>query len=55
MFQNNIVKILEKFNKSNLLKICFQATCPTDFCIIYFIFTTEKVKIFDLLKNKWQE
>ena len=34
MFQNNIMKISEKLNKRNLLKICLQVTFPTDFCII---------------------
>ena len=34
MFLNNIVKISEKLNKRNLLKICLQVTYPTDFCII---------------------
>ena len=33
MFQNNIVKISEKLNKWNLLKICPQVTYPTDFCM----------------------
>ena len=35
MFHNNTVKISEKMNKRNLLKICLQITYPTDFCIIY--------------------
>ena len=34
MFHNNIVKLSEKLNKRNLLKICLQVTYPTDFCII---------------------
>ena len=34
MFHNNIVKISEKLNKQNLLKICLQVTYPTKFCII---------------------
>ena len=34
MFHNNIVKISEKMNKRNLLKICLQVTYPTDFCKI---------------------
>ena len=33
-YYNNIVKISEKLNKPNLLKICLQVTYPTDFCII---------------------
>ena len=33
MFHNNIVKISEKLNKQNLLKICLQVTYPTDSCI----------------------
>ena len=28
MFRNNIVKISEKINKRNLLKICLQVTYP---------------------------
>ena len=52
MFYNNIVKISEKLNKSNLLKIWLQVTYPTDFCIIWHHFYYgEKVKIFDL--KKW--
>ena len=34
MFHNNIVKISEKLNQRNLLKICLQVTYPTDYCII---------------------
>ena len=34
MFHNSIVKISEKLNKQNWLKICLQVTYPTDFCII---------------------
>ena len=34
IFHNNIVKISEKLNKQNLLKICSQVTYPTNFCII---------------------
>ena len=34
MFHNNIVKISEKLNKGNLLKLCLQVTFPTDFYII---------------------
>ena len=33
MFHNNIVKISEKMNKRNLLKIYLQITYSTDFCI----------------------
>ena len=32
MFYNNIVKISEKLNKLNLLKILLQVTYPTDLC-----------------------
>ena len=44
MFYNNIVKISEKLNKQNLLKICLQVTYPTNFCIIciHFFFTMGK-------------
>ena len=38
MFHNNIVKILEIFNKWKLLKICLQVTYPTNFCIIFIHF-----------------
>ena len=38
MFHNNIVKISEKLNKRNLLKICLQVTYPTDFCKIRILF-----------------
>ena len=38
MFHHNIVKISEKLNKQNLLKICVQVTYPTDFCIIFIHF-----------------
>ena len=34
MFHNNIVKISEKLNKQNLLKIYLQVTYPTYFCLI---------------------
>ena len=37
--------------KRNLLKMCLQITCPTDFCIICIILLWEKVKIFDFLKT----
>ena len=53
IFHNNIVKILDKLNKRNLLKICFQVTYPSDFCIICIHFYYgEKVKIFDFWKTK---
>ena len=52
MLHNIIVKISEKLNKQNLLKICPQVTCPTNFCIICIHFYNgEKVKIFDFLKT----
>ena len=38
MFHNNIVKISEKLNMQNLLKICLQVTYPTNFCIIFIHF-----------------
>ena len=38
MFYNNIVKISEKLNKWNLLKIWLQVTYPTDFCMIWLHF-----------------
>ena len=48
MFHNNTVKISEKLNKQNLLKIYLQVTYPTDLCIINIHFLLwEKVKIFD--------
>ena len=34
VFHNNVVKISEKLNKQNVLKICLQVTYPTNFCII---------------------
>ena len=42
MFHNNSVKILEKKNKLNLLKIWAQITYPTDFCMFWFHFYYEK-------------
>ena len=52
MFHNNIMKISEKLNKQNLLKICLQVTYPTNFCIIFIHFYYgEKVKILDFLKT----
>ena len=50
MLHNNTVEILEKLNKQNLLKICLQATYPTDFCIIFSINIYLKKK-----KKKWLE
>ena len=38
MFHNNTVKISEKLNKWNSLKICLQVTYPTNFCIIFIHF-----------------
>ena len=38
MFYNSIVKISEKLNKWNLLKIGLQVTYPTDFCMIWLHF-----------------
>ena len=56
MFYNNIVKISEKLNKWNMLKICLQVTYPIDFCMIWLHFYYgEKVKIFDFFKNQWLE
>ena len=51
MFHNNIVKISEKLNKQNLLKIYIQVTYPTNFCIncIHFYYG-KKGKIFDFFK-----
>ena len=38
MFHNNIVKISEKLNKWNLLKIWLQIIYPLDFCMIWLHF-----------------
>ena len=52
MFHNTIVKISEKLNKRNLLKMCLQVAYPTDFCRIYIHFYYgKKKKIFDFLKT----
>ena len=52
MFHNNIVKISEKLNKWNLLKICHQITYPIDFCIIcVHFYYGKKWKYFDFLKT----
>ena len=45
MFHNNIVKISEKLNKQNLLKMCLQVTYPTDFC---------KIGIHFYYRKKWK-
>ena len=58
VFHNNIVKIPEKLNKQNLLKICLPVTYPTNFCrLLHSILLWEKVKIFVafFLKKNWQE
>ena len=57
MFHNNIVKISEKWNKRNLLKIGLQITYPTDFCIIcinFYYGKKWKYLIF-FLKTQWLE
>ena len=51
MFYDNIVKISEKLNKRNMLKIWLQVTYPTNFGIIWLHLLWEKVKIFDFLKT----
>ena len=55
MFRNNIGKISEKLNKRNLLKICFQATYTTYFCIICIHFYYGKKWTYLLIKKKWLE
>ena len=55
MFHNNIVKISEKLNKRNLLKICLQVTYPTDFCIICIHFYYGKKWKYLIFKNQWPE
>ena len=55
MFRNNIVKISEKLNKRNLLKICLQVTYPTDFCIICIHFYYGKKWKYLIFKNQWPE
>ena len=50
MFHNNIVKISEKLNKQNLLKICLQVTYPADFWMICILFYYGKKN--DLKKKK---
>ena len=42
MFQNNIVKISEKLNKLNLLKICHQVTSLQISAYFAFVFTMGK-------------
>ena len=51
MFYNNIVKISEKLNKWNMLKIWLQVTYPTNFWIIGFIFTMGKSENIWFFKN----
>ena len=52
MFHNNIVKISEKLNKRNLLKICLQVTYPTDFLQnLHSFLLLEKAKLFDFFKS----
>ena len=55
MFHNNIMKISEKFNKWNLLKIFLQVTYPTDFCIICIHFYYGKNDNIWFFKKKWLE
>ena len=56
MFHNNIVKISEKLNKKNLLKICSQVTYLTDFCIICIHFYNgKKWKYLGFFKNQLLE
>ena len=51
MSYNNIVKISEKWNKGNLLKVCLQVTYPTDICIICIhFFSAKKGKYWIFLK-----
>ena len=45
MFHNKIVKISDKLNKRNLLKICLKVTYPTDFC---------KIRIHFYYRKKWK-
>ena len=46
MFHSSILNISEKeMNKCNLLKICFQFTYPTDFCIIFTMGKSENILI----------
>ena len=52
MFHNNIVKISEKLNKQNLLKIYLPSYLPYEFLHNYHSFVLwEKVKILDFLKT----
>ena len=48
MFHNNIVKISEKVNKQNLLKICLQVTFS-------FNFTMGKSENIGFFKKNWLE
>ena len=54
---NNIVKLSEKMNKLNLLKICLQVTYRTNFCILQFsfMFTMGKSWNNGFYKNHWLE
>ena len=56
MFHKSIVKIAEKINKRNLLKICLQVIYPTYFCVSYiqFIYYRKKWKYLMFI-NQWQE
>ena len=51
MFHNKFVKISEKLNKRNLLKICLQVTYP----IIYILFYYGKKWNFNLKKKKTEK
>ena len=55
MFHNSTVKIPEKMNQQNLLKICPQVTYPTDFCIINIHFYYGKKWNYLIFKNQWLE
>ena len=55
MFHNNIVKISEKINKWNLLKIYLQVTYPTYFCLICIQFYYEKKYDKWLCIKSWQK
>ena len=52
VFHNNIVKISEKNEQAELMKIRLQVTYPTNFCIIciHFYYGT-KVKTFEFFKT----
>ena len=55
MFYNNIVKMLEKLNKWNMLKSGSKLPTLQISASFGFIFTMGKVKIFDFFKNQWLE